>query len=114
MRQLIKSKKKKYKQKSWFERIQASEESWKRSRKAIWDALYKKIQLKGPCSNCNEREAIIKCEDCMEVGLCFICDDIMHSSSPFHNREAYIDGYPSPLTPLETVNSNLEAEPVGK
>lgn len=114
LRKLLKNPSKKNKQKSWLERVQVREENWRRSRSQIWDALYANIVVKGFCDVCNEREVVIKCNDCFDGSFCYLCDDITHTSYPLHDRHSFIGGYPEVLTPLETINQSLEIEPSGK
>ena len=58
----------------------------------------------GNCTVCRERKGIIKCKQCYNNVLCFICDDIVHTANPLHDRSAYLDEYLQPLLPLEIVN----------
>ena len=88
LRKLLKSFQKN-KQKSWLERVQVREENWRRSRSQIWDALYVNIVVKGFCDVCNEREAVIKCNDCFDNSFCYLCDDITHTSYPLHDRHSF-------------------------
>ena len=80
LRKRLRNPSKKNKQKSWLERVQVREENWRRSRSQIWDALYANIVVKGFFDVCNEREAVIKCNDCFDGSFCYLCDDITHTS----------------------------------
>ena len=107
--------KKKYVQKSWFLSVQSSEVTWKECRNNIWQALFSREVVKETCSYCLDRPANIICDDCKNSSLCYICDDIVHTSHPLHDRDAYINGYRQPLSPQEhIINEELEIGRVGK
>ena len=94
----IKKTKKKYKRKSWFQRSQTSFAEWEAVRQSIWDLMKSRETVGDMCNSCGERDAQVKCLQCVEHSLCFKCDDQLHDSSPMHDR--MVDG--SKLLPTES------------
>lgn len=43
------------------------------------------LGLGGPCTTCDTAPTVLFCTDC-ELKLCRLCDDIVHSRKPLHDR----------------------------
>lgn len=80
--------KKVYKRQTWFKRVQSSQEEWEKIRESTWTVLKAREMIDEQCNVCKERSAKIKCRDCVADSLCAECDDIIHTSFPFHDRVA--------------------------
>lgn len=97
-----------YKQKSWFERLTCNQEQWENYRNSIWNILISNEEIFGNCSVCHENKGIIRCQDCICDTLCHECDRTVHAVHPFHNRTVSLDGYQYVLSPLEEIDSEMQ------
>lgn len=100
----VKTRKKKYSHKGWHERIVVSHEQWTSNRNIIWDTLISEEAICDTCDVCDEKKAVVKCNDCTQKNLCYNCDTIIHLVNPLHDRSCYLERYLEPLTPLDVVN----------
>ena len=66
--------------------------------------------MTGKCDVCKEREAVIKCHNCFDNCLCFLCDDIVHHNNTLHDRSQFVNGYFQPLPINEILNESLEVD----
>ena len=114
LQNLAKGSRKKYKQKSWFHRIQCNQNNWRKNRPFQFNILLKMQYLNGSCCVCGEQKAIIACSDCCNSPICQKCDYDIHSMHPLHDRKSYENGYATSLPPTELLNANLETELFGK
>ena len=58
------------------------------------------------CHVCQSRNAVIRCMDCCNVLYCNSCDEAFHQGHPFHDREAFMDGFFQPIPPTTTVDDD--------
>ena len=66
------------------------------------------------CALCVERKAVIRYKQCKKHSLlCFVCDDIIHSSSLLHDRLFWSDNQLEKLTPGQAVSETGEIVDVG-
>lgn len=102
--------KKKYKRKTWFQRSQSTLAEWEKLQSMIWEVMLSREVLDDCCHVCREREPVIKCNDCHENSLCYLCDDIVHSTLPLHDRCLFSEDYAKKLLPWESANEHHEIE----
>ena len=112
LKKVVNTRKRKYKTKSLVERNVITIALWRKGRSVIRDALLKAEILYSKCSNCQEKEAVIRCETC-NGSLWHVCNNIVHKMLPLHDRTTFIDGYEHPLLPLETLNHEGDIEATG-
>ena len=96
------------KQKSWHDRMEEADSSWSDNRKLLFESTLNRLPIKGLCSACACREAIISCHECEGVQLCSYCDDSKHESLPYHNRITHVYGHITHLSPLEILDEACE------
>ena len=104
---------KRYKHKSWFERMSSSQEQWRQNRAVTWNTLLSREVVIGICEHCEMENAVIRCNICYHNSLCHICDDIIHSYSPLHDRSLFVKGFQTQLLPTEVVNELAQIELTG-
>ncbi|XP_057310749.1 uncharacterized protein LOC130648699 [Hydractinia symbiolongicarpus] len=107
LKRLLPAPKKRHR-KSWFHRVITTQNQWARIRPVIKDVMLSREVPKGVCNICQEREVVIKCNMCLESFLCYVCDDIIHTSNPVHDRSFISKGITTTLSPLEIVDDNFE------
>ncbi|XP_065072071.1 uncharacterized protein LOC135696565 isoform X2 [Rhopilema esculentum] len=88
---------------TWFERRDAALTKWESSRESILEtSICEKAFSKKSCSYCKKRAALINCNQCRKHKyLCFLCDDIVHSLAPLHDRAVFIENQMQKITPLQ-------------
>ena len=114
LRQSVNSRGRKYKRKSWFQRTKDSQEEWTSIRPDIWETLLSNEIIANLCLINKERQAKVKCNDCVLNSLCGICDDIIHSTNPLHDRKSFVHGFNSSIGPCETVTETEEIDFSGR
>lgn len=112
LKRLLPAPKKRHR-KSWFHRVITTQNQWARIRPVIKDVMLSREVPKGVCNICQEREVVIKCNMCLESFLCYVCDDIIHTSNPVHDRSFISKGITTTLSPLEIVDDNFEIVQTG-
>ncbi|XP_066932550.1 uncharacterized protein [Clytia hemisphaerica] len=100
----------KRKRKTWFARSQATQEEWSRKRNSIWTVMLANQELDEICNVCKERPAKIQCQDCVLNSLCFVCDDVVHTSEPCHDR--IFQG--KKLLPLDSIDEGNNIIPTNR
>ncbi|XP_065054888.1 uncharacterized protein LOC135683533 isoform X3 [Rhopilema esculentum] len=93
---------------TWFERNDAALTKWENVRQELVESLIHSqyIEKGAVCHYCNEREASIICKQCKgRKHLCFVCDDVIHSAAPLHDRLFYTEKRLKKLTPCQGINS---------
>ncbi|XP_057306565.1 uncharacterized protein LOC130644823 isoform X2 [Hydractinia symbiolongicarpus] len=59
------------------------------------------------CTNCHEAECSVICMDCKQYKhLCIVCDEMLHSHQPFHDRIGYVNGEMVELKPIQSIDFN--------
>ena len=84
--------------------MESTIKEWENLRQGIWKTMKAKETLDVICNVCLERDAKIKWKDRIQSSLCHICDDIVHSSFPLHDR--IVDG--RRMTPIEFYDNKQE------
>ena len=71
--------------------MKALDEKWEQKREEIFmSVLSGQARFDGMCLSCSRHPAAIKCEGCPDrKHLCYICDNLVHSRNPFHDREIW-------------------------
>eukprot|EP00795_Rhopilema_esculentum_P015807 gene15807-7112_t len=102
---------------TWFERNDAALTKWENVRQELVESLIHSqyIEKGAVCHYCNEREASIICKQCKgRKHLCFVCDDVIHSAAPLHDRLFYTEKRLKKLTPCQGINSAGDIINVGR
>ena len=102
---------------TWLERSDAVLTKWGNIRNELVECAISCHFVKDGtlCQYCDEREALIICKQCKrKKHLCFVCDDIVHSAEPCHDRLYQNDKHLKTLTPCQGLNSVGEIINVGK
>lgn len=61
------------------------------------------------CMKCRKDPAVICCLDChLHTRLCGLCDQLVHNFHPFHDCDAVKSGFPSPIPPAVSTDSDGE------
>lgn len=61
------------------------------------------------CMKCGKDPAVICCLDChLHTRLCGLCDQSVHNFHPFHDCDAVKSGFPSPIPPTVSTDSDGE------
>lgn len=82
-----------------------SELCGKNQEKPFFQGLFQSCTT-GTCTVCNSLCAQISCNGCLELYLCFKCDEARHINYPFHNRISHAAGYRVPLASNKIIDEN--------
>lgn len=96
---------------TWYQRTESLLTRWENVREEVLNAsiISQQIPDDSICSMCNERQSMIVCRQCRRyMHLCCICDDIIHSSSPLHDRQLYADNQLQNLTPCQGFTEDMK------
>ncbi|XP_032231705.2 uncharacterized protein LOC116614630 isoform X1 [Nematostella vectensis] len=87
---------------SWSERSITLQESWESLRFQLFNAKLGSFAVmpSQTCMLCINKMPSIQCPDCgPRTALCSECDISVHKSSPFHDRQALVQGHYVPIVP---------------
>ena len=105
------------KRQNWAERQTLLTESWEEQRSTIFKELLEAtyaVPENIMCSRCLDKAAVVRCDMCSTIRhLCPECDQQVHESWPFHDRDAIVNGHYFPIPATTTWNSNGQWEIVG-
>lgn len=92
--------------KNWETRMFNLTSSWDNVRKQLIEAVLSCEGLPSPdvCSICLEGKVCIRCIECPKQFMCQSCDEMVHESLPFHDRDAYVNGYFQAIPPTVGVD----------
>ena len=96
--------------KTWYQRTESLLTRWESVREEVVKAsiISQHIPDDSMCSMCNEHQSVIACRQCRRYRiLCCICDDIIHSSSPLHDRQLYADNQLQNLLPCKGITEDM-------
>ncbi len=81
----------KHAESNWTKRMTCMQEDWTKARSSIFDwVVSDEDRHSEKCSFCLGGDANIRCHHCgLSFYLCNACDDKIHSSNPFHDREIW-------------------------
>ena len=81
--------------KNWETQMSNLTSSWDNVRKQLIEAVLSCEGLPSPdnCSICLEGKVCIRCTECPKQFMCHLCDEKVHQFLPFHDRDAYVNGY---------------------
>ncbi len=84
---------------TWDSRMKSVSQNWEMERQKIFSfTLHSFTKFDGLCSLCNQRSAVVKCNDCTQYKYqCNLCDIGYHFGNLFHDRETWHDGCYVPL-----------------
>ena len=103
------------KAKSWGSRMQSLNTAWEDHRSIIMEYVLAYVGCHDKCSRCmSADEALIRCHQCGPGNLCSMCDDVVHSKLPLHDREIFDDGYYRPVPSSETISQDGAMKSVSK
>lgn len=92
---------------TWETQMLSLSENWEGCRQKLFETVLK--QERSPvldkCNSCNSSSAIIRCYDCNML-YCSSCDENFHQGHPFHDREAFVDGFFQPIPPTCVVDES--------
>ena len=91
---------------NWLQRTSILNESWAALRGSLLNTLVSAQAMgKTSCMKCRENLALIRCWDChTHTRLCGDCDQLVHNSQPFHDRDAFTSGFLKPIPPTVSVD----------
>ena len=80
--------------------------SWDSARKQLIEAVLTCEGLPSPdrCSICLEGKVCIRCIEYPIQFMCSSCDEKVHNCLPFHDRDAYVNGYFHAIPPTVGVD----------
>jgi len=101
--------------KNWETRMFNLTSGWDNVRKQLIEALLICESLPSPdiCSNCLEGNVCIRCIECPKQFMCQSCDEKVHESLPFHDRDAYVNGYFHAIPPTVGVDGKGYLQIIG-
>lgn len=106
------------KRQNWAERQTLLTESWEEQRSTIFEELLEAtyaVPENIMCSRCLDKAAVVRCDMCSTIRhLCPECDQQVHESWPFHDRDAIVNGHYFPIPATTTWNSNGQWEIVAR
>ena len=102
--------------KTWETRMSHLSSNWDSTRKLLLEAVLSCESLPFPeqCQACFSGKVSIRCHDCPKKFFCPSCDNNIHSSLPFHNRDGYVDGFFEAIPPTVSVDENGDKQNIGK
>lgn len=65
---------------------------------------------------CGKSKALIRCLECAPAtaAVCTACDDALHKSAPFHDREVWSGTHFIAVTPTTSINEqSLQLQAIG-
>ncbi|XP_044164397.1 uncharacterized protein LOC114964356 [Acropora millepora] len=87
-------------------------ESWAESRRTLCETVLKAhftIPEDSTCCRCEEKFAVVRCHECPSTKhLCSNCDEMVHRSWPFHDRDVMVNGHYLPIPPTTSKGSDGE------
>ncbi|CAH3167059.1 unnamed protein product, partial [Pocillopora meandrina] len=91
---------------NWETRMTSLTSSWDSARKQLIEAVLTCEGLPSPdcCSICLEGKVGIRCIECPIQFMCSSCDEKVHNCLPFHDRDAYVNGYFHAIPPTVGVD----------
>ena len=102
---------------AWQKRMTNLDENWQSVRETIFESVVCSFDPPHSsilCCKCGTSEAMLRCCECgINRFLCVNCDDEVHQSLPFHNREIWLNGYFEHILPTETVSEEKQLTHVG-
>ncbi len=102
----------------WAERQASLNESWEEHRPRIFKALLQAtfaVPKDVICQSCMHKAAVVRCNMCSSSRhLCHECDQSIHKSWSFHDRDGIVNGHYLPIPATTSGSSNGEWETVGK
>ncbi|CAB3988511.1 Hypothetical predicted protein [Paramuricea clavata] len=102
---------------AWQKRMTNLDENWQNVRETIFESAvcsFAPPSSSIPCCKCGTSEAMLRCCECgINRFLCVNCDDEVHLSLPFHNREVWFNGYFQHILPTETISEEKKIIHVG-
>ncbi len=105
------------KSKLWASRMESLNTTWEDHRSNIMEYVLMYVGCHSEkCSRCMsvENYALIRCHQCGSGNLCSMCDEVVHSTLPLHNREIFDDGYYRPVPPHESITQDGAIKSVSK
>ena len=96
----------------WVDRQTLLNESWAESRRTLCETVLKShfaVPEDSTCCRCVEKVAVVRCHECPSARyLCSDCDQIVHKSWPFHDRDAMANGHYLPIPATTSKGSDCE------
>ena len=68
------------------------------------------------CISCGNRKALIRCLECAPATavLCASCDEVLHESAPFHDREVWSGTHFIAVSPTTSIDEqSLQLKTIG-
>ena len=100
------------KKQKWVNRQNLLNESWAESRRTLCETVLKAhfaIPEDSTCCRCVEKFAVVRCHQCpSNKHLCSDCDEMVHRSWPFHDRDVMVNGHYLPIPPTTSKGSDGE------
>lgn len=92
---------------SWECRMAALNENWDNCRSELFKAVISEEGLHNQvCHVCKTNIITIRCYSCHGKRFCTSCDLIIHEDHPFHDRDAFMNGFFQAVPPTHTVGDN--------
>lgn len=92
--------------KKWKERLSKRTSDWENSKEEFYMAfISSQAYVQNICSCCSlELTFYTKCKTCHKI-CCYECDQLQHSTSPFHQRALFSENHSQILLPTQFVDS---------
>ena len=88
---------------TWETRQTLSDERWENSRPLLLEQMLLAEKIPSAyrkCDHCKEKQAAIRCRDCLPKHLfCSECDLHFHKNCALHNRDCMLQGFYKPIPP---------------
>ena len=86
------------------------------NRKLLLEALLNRESFPSPdhCQIYLEEKTLIRCHDGPKKFCCSSCDVNVHSLSPFHYRDGFVDGFFQAFPPTVIIDENGVKQNIGK
>ena len=81
-------------------------ENWSSCREELFEAMViREGILDATCQLCQRGSCVIRCTEC-HATMCGPCDEVHHKDLPFHDRDAFVNGYFQAIPPTSAVDDS--------
>ena len=97
---------------NWTKRMTIMQEDWTKGRSSIFKwVVSDENHHSDQCSFCFANEANVRCHQCgLSFYMCNTCDERLHSSNPFHDREIWNERFFEAIAPAEKFDNFRKTE----
>ena len=94
-------------QQTWADRMATLSENWSSCRRELFEAMVVREGLPSSrsCESCQTGRIAMRCRECGKT-MCVSCDQAIHKDLPFHERDAFMDGFFQPIPPSSALDDN--------